>query len=105
VLALDTTYPLRDVDDWLTLLPPQPVRLSPMQIRRLLCVSLPQPLFDQDAALALITYQQRHKQAAYRSHRAQRLLRAYQTLAPTTTSRTSRLTAALALPRGDHVSL
>ena len=76
-----------------------------MQIRLLLRVSLPQPVFDQDTVLALIAYQQRHKQAAYRSHRAQRLLRAYRTLPDTVRRRPSRLATALALPRDDHVSL
>lgn len=103
--APDTTYPLRDLDDWLALLPPQPVRLSPMQVRRLLGASLPQPVFDEAAALALIAYQQRHKQAAYRAHRARRLLHAYQALVPTTPSTTHPLAAILALPRSDNVSL
>lgn len=76
-----------------------------MQVRLLLRVSLPQPVFDQAAALALITYQQRHKQAAYRSHRARRLLHAHQTLAPAAIPRTGRLSAVLASPRDDHVSL
>jgi hypothetical protein len=76
-----------------------------MQIRLLLRVTLPQPVFDQAAALALINYQQRHKQAAYRSHRARRLLRAHRAFAPAPIPRPGRLASALARPRDDHVSL
>ena len=76
-----------------------------MQIRLLLRTTLPQPVFDQAAALALINYQQRHKRAAYRAHRARRLLQAYRALTPPALPRRTRLAAALALPRGDHVSL
>ena len=78
--------------------------MSPMQVRLLLRVSLPQPVFDQDTVLALIAYQQRHKQAAYRSHRARRLLRAYHQL-PKAVMRPNRLATVLARPRDDHVSL
>jgi hypothetical protein len=84
VTVLDTTLPLRDQQDWLALLPPQPVVLSPMQVRLLLRVVLPQPLFDRAAVLDLIAYQQRHKRAAYRAHRIQRLLRLHQALASST---------------------
>ncbi len=43
--------------------------LSIAQVRLLLRVALPQPVLDLPAALALITYQQRHNYAAYCSHR------------------------------------
>ena len=75
-----STLPLRDLEDWLALLPPLCVYLSPMQVRLLLRVTLPQPLFDRPAAVVLIAYQQRHKLAAYRSHRTRRLRRALATL-------------------------
>jgi hypothetical protein len=104
-MAPDTTYPLRDADDWLVLLPPQPVSLSPMQIRLLLRVTLPQPVLDLIATLEVINYQQRHKQHAYVSHRARRLRRAHHALAPPLVPHTSHLGAVLALPRSDHVSL
>ncbi len=74
--GLDTTQPLHTLRDWLALPPPQPVLLSPMQIRLLLRVVLPQPVFDHAAVLRLIAYQQRHKQAAYQSHRRRRLRQA-----------------------------
>jgi hypothetical protein len=76
------------------LLPPQPVRLSPMQVRLLLRVVLPQPVLDRPAVLALIAYQQRHKRAAYHSHRRRRLrhaLRALQPALPATRPRRSRV--------------
>jgi len=47
--------------------------LSVAQVRLLLQVSLPQPVLDLPAALALIAYQQRHNYAAYCSHRKRRL--------------------------------
>ena len=43
--------------------------LSVAQVCLLLRVTLPQPVLDLPAALALIAYQQRHNYAAYRSHR------------------------------------
>jgi hypothetical protein len=43
--------------------------LSVAQVRLLLQVALPQPVLDLPAALALISYQQRHNYAAYCSHR------------------------------------
>ena len=43
--------------------------LSVAQVRLLLQVALPQPMLDLPAALALISYQQRHNYAAYCSHR------------------------------------
>jgi hypothetical protein len=55
-------------------LTPAPVLLSVAQIRRLLCVVLPQPVIDAEAVVALIAYHQQRKAAAYRSHR-KRLLR------------------------------
>jgi hypothetical protein len=39
------------------------------QVRLLLQTVLPQPVRDLPAVLDLIAYQQRHKHAAYRSHR------------------------------------
>jgi hypothetical protein len=39
------------------------------QVRLLLQTMLPQPVWDLPAVLDLIAYQQRHKHAAYRSHR------------------------------------
>ena len=103
--APDTTYPLRDADDWLVLLPPQPVSLSPMQIRLLLRATLPQPVLDLTATLDVINYQQRHKQHAYVSHRARRLRRAHHALAPPLVPHTGHLSGILAVPRDDHVSL
>ena len=47
-----------------------------MQVRLLLRVTLSQPVFDRPAAVVLIDYQQRHKLAAYRSHRTRRLRQA-----------------------------
>jgi hypothetical protein len=88
-----------------------------MQVRLLLRVVLPQPLFDRAAALALIAYQQRHKRAAYRSHRQRRLrqvLRALQPGTPATSPRwslapsrptTVPLSTILALQHGRSVSL
>ena len=43
--------------------------LSVTQVRLLLRVALPQPVLDVPAALALIANRQRHKYAAYCSHR------------------------------------
>ncbi len=53
--------------------------LSVAQVRLLLQVVLPQPVRDLPAVLDLIAYQQRHKYAAYRSHR-KRLLAQLQEL-------------------------
>ncbi len=47
--------------------PSLPLSLS--QVRLLLQTVLPQPVWDLPAALDLIAYQQRHKHAAYQSHR------------------------------------
>lgn len=55
-----------------------------MQVRLLLRVVLPQPVFDRAAVLAVIAYQQRHKLAAYRSHRRRRLRQALLALQPGT---------------------
>lgn len=74
-----------------------------MQVRLLLRVVLPQPVFDRAAVLELIAYQQRHKLAAYRSHRRRRLrqtLRALQPATPATIPRTT-----LAPPRATATSL
>ena len=88
-----------------------------MQVRLLLRVVLPQPVFDRAAVLALIAYQQRRKLAAYRSHRRRRLrhaLLALQPATPATSPRTppapSRSTATplstiLAGQEGGNVSL
>jgi hypothetical protein len=52
---------------------------SVAQVRLLLQAVLPQPVLDVPAVWALIAYQQRHKYAAYRSHR-KRLLAQLQAL-------------------------
>jgi len=62
-------------------LPPQAVRVSLAEVRVLLGTLLPLPVRDVAAALALVAYQQRHKTAAYRSHRKRHLL-ALQALGP-----------------------
>ena len=62
-------------------LPPVPVRVSVAEARLLLRALLPLPVLDVAAVLALVAYQQRHKTAAYRSHRKRRLL-ALQALGP-----------------------
>ena len=54
-------------------LPPRAVRVSLAEARLLLRALLPLPALDVAAALALVAYQQRHKTAAYRSHRKRRL--------------------------------
>ena len=54
--------------------PPVAVRLSLAEVGLLLRALLPLPPLDVAAALALVAYQQRHKTAAYRSHRKRRLL-------------------------------
>jgi len=88
-----------------------------MQVRLLLRVVLPQPVFDRAAALELLAYQQRHKLAAYRSHRRRRLhhaLLALQPATPATIPRTlpapprataTPLATILALQEGRSVSL
>ena len=62
-------------------LPARAVRVSVAEARVLLRALLPLPPLDVAAALALVAYQQRHKTAAYRSHRKRRLL-ALQALGP-----------------------
>ena len=62
-------------------LPARPVRVSLAEVRVLLRALLPLPMWDMAAALAWVAYQQRHKTAAYRSHRKRRLL-ALQALGP-----------------------
>ena len=113
----DTTQPLRSPQDYQALLPAQPVRLSPMQVRLLLRVVLPQPVFDRAAVLAVIAYQQRHKLAAYRSHRRRRLRHALLALQPATPAtlprtlpapsraRATSLASILARQEGGSVSL
>ena len=57
-------------------LPPTPaIKLSLAEARMLLRALLPLPIFDLEAALALLRYQQRRKAASYRSHRKRRLRR------------------------------
>ncbi len=51
------------------------VKLSLAEVRLLLRALLPAPVFDREAALALVNYHQRHKAASYRSHRKRRLKR------------------------------
>ena len=53
-----------------------------MQVRLLLRVVLPQPVFDRATVLDLIAYQQRRKLAAYRSHRRRRVRQALLALQP-----------------------
>ncbi len=60
---------------WQALLPPVPVGLSVAEVRVLLRALLPLPAFDPGAALAWLSYQQRCKLAAYRSHHHRRLRR------------------------------
>ena len=60
---------------WATLTPIPRRHLSLAEARLLLRALLPQPAFDLAAALALLHYQQRHKAAAYRSHRKRTLRR------------------------------
>ena len=55
------------------LLPPAPLTLSLAQVRQLLRACLPLPVLTRARAVALITYHQRHKRAAYLAHRARRL--------------------------------
>ena len=54
-------------------LPPVAVRVSLAEVRLVLRALLPLPALTVTAVLALIAYQQRHKTAAYRSHRKRRL--------------------------------
>ena len=54
-------------------LPPVAVRVSVAEARLLLRALLPLPVLDVAAALELVAYQQRHKTAAYRSHRKRHL--------------------------------
>ena len=60
--------------DPISQLPPRAVRVSLAEARLLLRALLPLPVRDVAAVLALVAYQQRHKTAAYRSHRKRRLL-------------------------------
>ena len=54
------------------------IRLSLAEVRLLLRALLPLPLFDLEAALALLRYQQRRKATSYRSHRKRRLRRLHE---------------------------
>ena len=56
-------------------IPPLLKGFSLAEICMLLRAILPQPLFDANAALALLAYQRRRKAAAYRSHRKRTLNR------------------------------
>ncbi len=57
-------------------LPPSvEIKLSLAGVRMLLRTLLPLPAFDLEAALALLSYQQRRRAASYRSHRKRRLRR------------------------------
>jgi hypothetical protein len=64
-----TTHPLPTPTEVLNLDAHPSLPLSVTQVRLLLQVALPQPVLDLPAALALISYQQRHNYAAYCSHR------------------------------------
>ena len=64
-----TTRPLPTPDEVPSLDAHLSLPLSVAQVRLLLQVVLPQPVLDLPAVLDLIAYQQRHKYAAYRSHR------------------------------------
>ena len=72
---------LDPAQDLLSQLPARAVRVSLAEARVLLRALLPLPVLDVAAALALVAYQQRHKTAAYRSHR-KRHLHALQALGP-----------------------
>ncbi len=63
------TRPLPTPDEVPSLDPHPSLPLSVAQVRLLLQTVLPQPVWDLPAVLELIAYQQRHKHAAYRSHR------------------------------------
>jgi hypothetical protein len=69
VLRPTTTRPLPTPDEVPSLDSHLCLPLSVAQVRLLLKVVLPQPVLDLPAVLALIAYQQRHKHAAYYSHR------------------------------------
>ena len=69
VLRPMTTRPLPTPDELSSLDSHSSLPLSVAQVRLLLQATLPQPVLDQPAALALITYQQRHNYASYCSHR------------------------------------
>ena len=55
--------------------PTAEIKLSLAEARMLVRTLLPLPTFDLEAALALLSYQQRRKAASYRSHRKRRLRR------------------------------
>jgi hypothetical protein len=66
--------PLREAADLAVALPAAPaLRLSVAEVRLLLGALLPLPRRDLAAVLALLTYQRRHKRAAYLSPRKRRL--------------------------------
>jgi hypothetical protein len=59
----------------LALPPTAETKLSLAEVRMLLRALLPLPTFDLEAALALLSYQQRRKVASYRSHRKRKIRR------------------------------
>ena len=63
-------------------LPPTGRRVSVAEVRRLVVAVLPLPEFDEGAALALLAYYQRHKEAAYCSARQHTLEKLAQARAP-----------------------
>src|SRR6266446_5280173 len=69
LLRPTTTCPLPTPDEVPGLDAHLSLPLSVAQVRLLLQVILPQPVLDLPAVLELIAYQQRHKYAAYSSHR------------------------------------
>ena len=81
MLAAEPVVCLEASGDLVGQLPPRAVRVSLAEVRVLLGALLPLPVREVAAALALVAYQQRHKTAAYRSHRKRRLL-ALQALGP-----------------------
>ena len=60
--------------DLVRTLAPVAVRVSLAEARLLLRALLPLPVLDVSTVLALVAYQQQRKTAAYRAHRARRLL-------------------------------
>ena len=63
-------------------LPPAPVTISLAEVHQLLRAGLPVSPWDAAAALAWLAYQQRHKEAAYRSARKRTLQTLEQARAP-----------------------
>ena len=63
-------------------LPPTAVTISIAEVHQLLRAGLPLPEWDVPAALAWLAYQQRHKEAAYRSARQRTIQTLQQARAP-----------------------